>query len=312
MTTNGHNDTRAAQAPAVTVGEAEAGKRLDAVCAALVPGISLRARRRLISQGLVLVNGRPREAAYKPRLGQTLWLASELGASSAGSACPWPGPRIIETGPDYAVFFKPPGLDSEPLAGKYAPSLAEAASFLLPDRELTLLTRLDRETSGLVLAALGAAAAARFRQAEEAGRVAKTYLVLAEGEMSGDFAATADLDTAGRAKTKVLAREGAPLRYTHVFPLPFAAGGGRTLAAAVIFKGARHQIRAHLAASGHPVAGDALYGRGVPGERLYLHHARLALPGQAFECLPDWRDFQDIMPRIMDSLRSAPGIIEQN
>ncbi|MBF0481440.1 MAG: pseudouridine synthase [Desulfovibrionaceae bacterium] len=292
----------------VTVGAAEAGKRLDAACAALLPGLSLRARRRLIGQGLALVNGRPGEAAYKVRPGQTLELAcrpEDGEAYPAGTACPWPGPGLIQAGPDYAVFSKPPGLDSEPLAGKNAPSLAEIAAFLAPDPKFTLLTRLDRETSGLVLAALDPAAAARFRLAEEAGEAAKAYLLLAEGEIGGDFAATFALDTAGRAKTKVLSRDGEPLRYTHVFPLPFAAGPGRTLAAAVIFKGARHQIRAHLAASGHPVAGEALYGHGRPGDRLYLHHARLTLPGRAFEHPPDWPEFQDAMPRIMDALRQV-------
>lgn len=299
-------------------GAAEAGRRLDAACAALSPGLSLRARRRLIGQGRVLVNGYPREAAYKVRSGQTLGLTGEDRGYPPGTASPWPGPRLIAAGPDYAAFFKPPGLDSVSLAGKNAPSLAECAALLLPDRELTLLTRLDRETSGLVLAALGAASAARFRLAEEAGEVVKTYLVLAEGEITGEFAATAALDTAGRARTKVLSREGEPLRYTHVFPLPFAAGGGRTLAAAVIFKGARHQIRAHLASAGHPVAGDALYGRGRPGERLFLHHARLALPGLAFECPPDWADwadwvdFQGQTGRLMDALRGGPGMIGQN
>jgi 23S rRNA pseudouridine1911/1915/1917 synthase len=294
------------------VGEAGAGKRLDAVCAALVPGVSLRARRRLIGQGLVLVDGAPREAAYKTRPGQRLRLAQAFAAYPPGTASPWPGPRLIAAGPDFAALFKPPGLDSLPLAGKTAPSLACAATYLLADREFTLLTRLDRETSGLVLAAFGEAATARFRAAEEAGGVVKTYLVLAEGDIAGEFAATAALDTAGRAKTKVLARQAEPLRHTHVFPLPVAAPGGTTLVAAVIFKGARHQIRAHLGASGHPVAGDALYGRGRPGERLSLHHARLALPGQVFECQPDWQEFEDVMPRIMAAARTIAAAIEQN
>jgi len=312
VATHGRDEPDAASPGSLLVGEAHEGRRLDAACAALLPGVSLRARRRLISQGLVLVAGRPREAAYKLRPGQTLRLAGEFEAYPSGTASPWPGPRLIAAGPDYAAFFKPPGLDTMPLAGKTAPSLAEAVAFLLPDRELTLLTRLDRPTSGLVLAALGASSAARFRLAEEAGEVVKTYLVLAEGEMSGEFAVTADLDTAGRTKTKVLGRDAAPLRYTHVFPLPFAAGPGRTLAAALIFKGARHQIRAHLAACGHPVAGDALYGRGRPGERLCLHHIRLNMSGNVFECPPDWQEFQGIMAEVMGEVRRLSETTGQN
>ena len=60
-----------------------------------------------------------------------------------------------------------------------------------------------------------------------------------------------------------------------------------TLLQITIQRGARHQIRAHLAAAGHPIVGDHLYGR-HPGRVMYLHHAAISLPGFEAQCPPPW------------------------
>jgi len=90
------------------------------------------------------------------------------------------------------------------------------------------------------------------------------------------------LDTANTKKSKVLPQEDeSPLRWTRVEPVDYDAEQDRTLVQAIIHKGARHQIRAHLTHILHPIVGDPLYGKGEEG-RLFLHHGRLEFEGYAF------------------------------
>jgi 23S rRNA pseudouridine1911/1915/1917 synthase len=174
-----------------------------------------------------------------------------------------------------------------------------------------LVTRLDRETSGLVLALADAspAAEAAFRAQEREGRVEKSYLGLIHGELRAPLLIRAGLETRGRRRAKVL-----PLpdpdaaRHTGVIPLRLLDGaflrqkgvwgqGGAdsplkrplTLIQARILRGSRHQIRAHLAGAGFPLVGDPLYGEAGDGAgRLFLHHAAVSLPGFFVLDMPGW------------------------
>lgn len=61
-----------------------------------------------------------------------------------------------------------------------------------------------------------------------------------------------------------------------------------TLVQCDIHKGARHQIRAHLASRGYPIIGDALYGGGVPSAMLFLHHGRMCIADSTTYYMPAW------------------------
>ena len=166
---------------------------------------------------------------------------------------------------------------------------------LLPATPPTLLSRLDKPTSGLVAAAVTTQAAERFRTREAMGQVRKYYLAVVRGNMTAPMLIKGRLDTDGRKKTRVLSLESSdPARHTNVTPIgpamTFVPGAPdeTTLVVARIGRGARHQIRAHLADSGHPLAGDALYGDSNSARVFYLHHARLCLPGLTALCLPPW------------------------
>lgn len=271
--------------------EGLAGLRLDKALAELLPESSLRERRRLIEAGRVLVNGRPAPAALKVRPGQTLSLREPPAAPAAPEGL---GVRVVVRTADYAVLAKPAGLHTAALAGGTEPCLEDLLPKILgPDydpetRRSRLVNRLDRETSGLVAAAFTEAAALRYRALEDAGMVEKTYLALVQGRLEGALVLDWGLDTADRANTRVLEIEAEALRRTQVLPLEDR--DGRTLVEARIKKGARHQIRAHLARAGHPIVGDGLYGEGAAADAkgLMLHHARLRMAGLAAEWLPDW------------------------
>ncbi|MDL2272170.1 hypothetical protein LJC23_03965 [Desulfovibrio sp. OttesenSCG-928-I05] len=147
-----------------------------------------------------------------------------------------------------------------------------------------LLTRLDEPTSGIVAAALSSEAAQRFRAMEAEGLIAKYYLALVQGDFPEERELRGALDSAKRRVTRVLAQDTADAtRTTRVIPLPLPAAllpSGLSLVLARIRRGARHQIRAHLAHAGFPLAGDTLYsGEEMGNSPFFLHHICMVLPG---------------------------------
>lgn len=295
----------------IEISGAQAGQRLDHALVFLLsalglPELGLRARRRLAEAGRALVDGEPRGPAYKVRAGQRLELLPE-----GEEAVPAPAPqlRISARQGGYAALCKPAGLHSAALAGWSGPSVEAALPELFPGERPELLNRLDLGTSGLLLVGFSPAAREHFRSLEAAAQVEKEYRAVALGEVAGCTLKNR-LDTADRKRTRILAEpDPDPARWTHVAPLGAYArhggdGGGHaatgagvgaeeplTLLRVEIKRGARHQIRAHLAGAGHPLLGDALYG-GPAAERLYLQHVRIRFMTQAglfeAEMEPDW------------------------
>ena len=175
-----------------------------------------------------------------------------------------------------------------------------------------LLQRLDRGTSGIVCAALTPEAAQDFRQAEAAGRCEKRYVALLAGRLEEYYTVRLALRTDKRSKTRVLDCDAGRSRWTEFLPLHYFDGAelnlpaltedsqfhrvGLTLAGCRIRRGARHQIRAHAAAFGHPLWNDPLYGDGdpeatphlQPHSAFYLHHGCLLLPGANCATPPPW------------------------
>lgn len=260
------------------------GLRLDKVLTLLEPSLSLRAAKRLIERGGVLVNDRVREASFKVRHGQ------RIRVEAASPAYEGPAPSVIHADQDFAAILKPAGLHSVRLAGSPQASLEDFLPALFPGREAYLINRLDQHTSGIVMASFSDAATLRFRELEEQERIEKRYLAVVEGVLAEPARLAWMLETADRDTVKPLPIETAdPLRATWVRPV--APLGDRTLVEARIAKGARHQIRAHLALHGHPIVGDSLYGHG-DDVRLYLHHWRLKMDGFQAMALPEWDELK--------------------
>ena len=140
------------------------------------------------------------------------------------------------------------------------------------------LNRLDRGTSGLMAAAKHAHACQILQRQLHTPQFLREYLAVVEGELTGEGRvdlpiAKADGATVRRVVDEVRGQRAAT-RYRAE-----AQANGRTLVRLQLETGRTHQIRVHMAAIGHPVAGDFLYGRELPElpGRFALHAAHIAL-----------------------------------
>ena len=209
---------------------------------------------------------------------------------------------------DHLLFVnKPANLITQTAHDPDEPTLvAEVGKYTQP---VYLMQRLDRGTSGVMFFSKSAAINANLTRQFEQKRIRKRYLALCEGELAERQTIDAPLARIGAIKFGV--RDGGKRAITHIRPL----GGGRTASAAdasllaiVLETGRTHQIRVHLAAIGHPLVGDWLYGE-RNAARPMLHAAELEMthpktnePLRVAAPLPD--DFLDearrrgiVMPR---------------
>jgi 23S rRNA pseudouridine1911/1915/1917 synthase len=188
---------------------------------------------------------------------------------------------IVAESAEWIVVNKPPLLQVHPSKPSDAATMWHLLRHLLAFElanggQVSIINRLDRETSGLVLIAKTRAAARHFCTLMERGRIAKQYLALVSGWPAADqFTIDAPLLRQGihhpsRIHLKQCVHPaGAPARtrfhvlgrFTRDSAGPFA------LVRAFPETGRMHQIRVHLAHAGHPVAGDKIYG---PSEDHYL------------------------------------------
>ncbi len=256
--------------------------RLDKVLAQNL-GLGLRRSRALIEQGQVLVDDRPFPKGGRVRPGQRVSLIPPVSSADmpASIAPVSPAVNVVARDERFAALAKPAGLHS--VAGRGEPCLES----VLPALSLEgwrLVNRLDFLTSGLVLAAVGDTDVDAYKSWQDEGLVSKWYLALVHGEVDALELRGRILDEKRRV-VRVSDEEDGHLRWTWAKAVQRA--DGKTLVLARIFKGRRHQIRAHLAHAGHPLVGDPVYGAGE-AEGLRLHHWRVDMPGFSAMWLPDW------------------------
>lgn len=260
----------------------EANQRLDKWLVQRVPELGRRKAAELFREGRVRVAGRIAKKSELCQSGQRVQV--ELRAPTL--ALPDPSLPLdvrLET-KDVVVVNKPAGQPSVPVPGSESGTLASALLARYPElsgvgyspREPGLLHRLDTGTSGLLLAARSEAVFQLLRRALRAGQLEKRYLAVVEsaglpGSGVIDFELAPDARDARRMRVARRPGErGARPALTEWRTLE----RGERFALVEIHVGAarRHQIRVHLAAIGHPIAGDALYG-GTPAPGLEARHA---------------------------------------
>lgn len=175
-----------------------------------------------------------------------------------------PGFDGLHTERDFVVVLKPAGLLSVPGRGEAgADHLAGRVQRAVPDA--LVVHRLDMATSGLMLFARGVAAQRALSRLFELRRIDKRYEAVVHG-LPPDDAGTIELplaaDWPNRPRQQVDFTHGRPA-LTHWRVLARDPAAQRTRLALTPVTGRSHQLRVHLAAIGHPIVGDALYGPGA-------------------------------------------------
>jgi len=267
---------------------AGAGGRLDRVLADLDPELSRSAAGRLARGGQVAVNGAPGRPSDAVRAGDVL--EYEPPATETLEAVPEAIPlAVVHDDQDLVVIDKPAGMVVHPASGHSAGTLAHALlglggrwSTIGGAARPGIVHRLDKGTSGLMLAAR-TDPAHRALAAQLADRtLSRTYLAIVRGELSGgERVLEGPIARHPRDRLRMAVVEGGRPARTRVTPIE--RRGGHTLVQCDLDTGRTHQIRVHLAATGHPVAGDDLYGRRRPGDpdrpMLHAHRLRFQHPG---------------------------------
>lgn len=266
------------------------GVRLDRFLGEQLAGMTRRRAAMLIAAGAVRVNGRRAGKGLSLRRGDAVEVAAAALAPPSLPAQAELALPVLYDDEALLAVDKPAGMPCVALrAGERdtvanfllarAPETATAGRVAL---EAGLVHRLDNPTSGVLLAARTPAAWRAVREQFRCRAVEKRYLAWVDGEVSAGgvrsepiahhpHRARAMVACPTAARARALSARPALTRYA-----PLERRGRWTLLTITIATGVRHQIRVHLAAAGHPLCGDALYG-GPPAPRLLLHALELVL-----------------------------------
>jgi 23S rRNA pseudouridine1911/1915/1917 synthase len=258
------------------------GERLDRFIASR-GGISRGQARRAIDVGGVFLDGRRCKVSGKlVRGGYQITVNLEEGGRAPGAGAPLPRERLLFADEHLVAVDKPAGVPAQPTLTSDRGTLPAIVSALLGG-EVTLVHRLDRETSGVTVLARTRAAAAALAEAFRAGTPEKAYLALcarAPSPAEGRLEAAIGKDPRRAGLRQVSA--GGDAAATRWRTLAVGPASGAALVEARPETGRTHQLRVHLAHLGAPLLGDPKYGGprmvgAVSVPRVMLHARRLAL-----------------------------------
>ena len=264
----------------IEVDAAAEGERLDQLLAE--PLGSRSAAQRAIDAGRVTVDGTVRPKRHRVAAGERV----EVGPEPAGDPAEAPAGEVpfavIYEDEHLLVIDKPAGVVVHPARGHRGATLAEALAGRAEGGEdparAGIVHRLDKDTSGLLVVAKSEAVHRALQEAIRRRELRREYLALVEGcppARSGTIDAPIGRDR--RTRTRMSTDTDVPRAARTHFELE-RAYAGFALLRVTLETGRTHQIRVHLQAIGHPVAGDPEYGNaGDLGlTRQFLHAARLA------------------------------------
>lgn len=240
-----------------------AGMRLDRFLVTEMPRLSRTRAARIAAEYAFTTQGAPLAPSRIVRAGQMIVLYRPAWDEPAA---PHEVP-VLHEDEDLIAVDKPAGLQVHPTARVHRNTLTAILAARYPGERIALCHRLDKETSGVLLAARTVEAERTLKRVFAERGVDKVYLAIVHGEVvQPRFVVDAPMALAGGEVSVLMA-----VRPTSAGGLPartrvrvVRALRGFTLVEAVPETGRQHQIRVHLAHVGHPIVGDKLYAHG-PG-----------------------------------------------
>ncbi len=262
-------------------------ERLDRALTAAVPELSRMQWQRLIREGLVTVDGERARPSYRIQGGETLVALVPEVVEASVTAEDIPLDVRYEDG-DLIVVNKPAGMVVHPSLGHDGGTLVNALLAHCPDlggvggeRRPGIVHRLDKDTSGLIIAAKHDQALWYLQNQFKQRTVVKRYLALVNGALQPPEAlidAPIGRDPRSRQKMAVVATARGDARPAQTAYRALTYYSSYTYAECRPHTGRKHQIRVHLAYIGFPVVGDHTYGRRKDPlglKRHFLHAAEL-------------------------------------
>jgi 23S rRNA pseudouridine1911/1915/1917 synthase len=249
----------------IIVEESDAGRRLDTVVAAHLPDCSRSLAATLITSGNILVDRQSKKPGYRMRSGDMI--QGHLAKPEPVEYEPEPIPlQILYQDRHIVVINKQPGLVVHPAPGHCSGTLVNALLFHCPDLGAIggeirpgIVHRLDKDTSGTMVAAKTAQAHEALARQFKAREVQKKYLALVYGDVQparGEIKQPIGRHPVDRKRMSTTTRKG---RSAHTAWEVRERLDGITLLELNLKTGRTHQIRVHCAAMGHPVVGDPVY-----------------------------------------------------
>ena len=273
----------------------ESGERIDALLARTVPGLSRSAAQRLIEKGAVRVGDRPVQKNTRCEAGTEITVTLPETEEIPLLAQEIPLDIVYEDG-DVIVVNKPRGMVVHPAPGHPDGTLVNALLFHCGDslsgiggeKRPGIVHRIDKDTSGLIIAAKNDAAHQALSAQLSDHSLSRVYEAVVCGRMkddSGTVDAPIGRHPADR-KRQTVTEKNSRHAVTHYEVI--ARYNGYTHIRCLLETGRTHQIRVHMAHIGHPLLGDMVYGRkrpekGLEGQCLHARCLRFRHPSTGEE-----------------------------
>lgn len=301
--------------------ETQSGQRLDVFLAGKIPALSRSKIQELIDSGKITVNNNTAKSSRRLRRGEQVtieYTLEEPGFQLFPQDIPL---NLIYKDNSILVINKPSGMVVHPGPGNPSHTLANAlihhfheVQTIGPENRPGIVHRLDKETSGVLVAARNQKAYYFLKRQFKQRKVEKNYLGLVWGRISepeGELTWPIGRHVRDRARMSV---KTAKPRRAHTFYWVKERFDHFTLLVIKPVTGRTHQIRVHFATAGHPLAGDRRYGKKKDtsrAPRLFLHASALAFAhpetGTRMDFtapLPaDLKKFLDSLSRDTDSVK---------
>ena len=283
-----------------------AGQRIDRFLSGEDTGLSRSALQALVAEGHVQCNGKAVAKSLKLKAGDTVLL--EIPDAKPIEAVPQDIPlEIVYEDAHLLVVNKPKGMVVHPAPGNPDGTLVNALlwhckgslSGIGGEIRPGIVHRIDKDTSGLLVVAKNDAAHQALSEQMSVHSIHRVYHAVAYGNLKDDEGFVEKWlgrDPRDRKKMAVLADNAVGAKYAYTGWQVLERYGNFTYIACKLKTGRTHQIRVHMASTGHPLAGDAVYGpknciKSLNGQCLHAKELGFVHPRTG-----EWMQFDSPLP----------------